>query len=168
MHQQFLKDTQYKRFQSETNGGFKIQDFRVLDESLQELQRTVTSSRNSSAQNQLIIIELARNDYRETLKMFAPSLIQNARFLFIDADAQTCLRRIQQRAINPVFHDNSYISDEAINKFYSLDNWQFMALELSEEYKTHNNTIVINNTDSLSLFETRIEAFARFILSDHK
>ena len=50
-----------------------------------------------SRENELIIIEFARSDYQHALDQLGREFREEAYFLFLDVEIETCVQRIQER-----------------------------------------------------------------------
>src|SRR5437764_1080820 len=84
LHSMFLADSEHKEFLPVAHGGFDVIDFSVLDTALEKLEKVVEEQKSqSSSEDDLIIIEFARNDYRKAFKRFNPQFLQDAFFLFV-------------------------------------------------------------------------------------
>ena len=158
LRRMFLADTQQTRFRPTGQNGFDAIDLTVMDIALQEVEAEVCACPSSV---DLVTIEFARNDYREALQQFAPSFLKDAYFLFLNADIETCLRRVHERVIrsNSV-DDHPSFSDAIFRCYYQKENGTYMAACLQKEFALQNQVRVINNTGSLDNFTHCIEQFA--------
>jgi adenylate kinase family enzyme len=117
------KNDTYQKFRPAEYEGFDVIDFSVLDEALAEVQRNVRQYTISTVQSDwtLIIVEFARDDYPVALKLFAPDVLRDAYFLFVDANMENCIERIYRRATNPREQDNHFVSEKILRTYYSKD-----------------------------------------------
>ncbi|GAC1383842.1 MAG: hypothetical protein NVSMB33_12000 [Ktedonobacteraceae bacterium] len=113
----FQSNIEQRKFQAANYGGFDVLDFSVLDNALTELEAQVQGA--SSPKDDLIIIEFARDDYDKALKHFRSRFLQNAYFLFVDVDLETCIQRVKKRVNQPGSIDDHFVSEEIFRKYYS-------------------------------------------------
>ena len=99
-------DTAHKNFRQTEHGGFDVQDFSVLDIALKDVEKR--AQHRSLEQDTLVIIEFARDDYSKALKWFSSGFLQDAYFLFMHLDLDTCVQRIQKR-ITYTYYRSAYI-----------------------------------------------------------
>lgn len=122
LHQWFQEDTQH-RFKPAGYGGFDVVDFSVLDDALRELKREVERriERVQAYDDQLIIIEFARNNYCKALEVFDAGILKQAHFVYVDADVQTCIKHIHQRTFRHKTPDDHFVSEEIMTGYYATD-----------------------------------------------
>ncbi len=155
LRKMFLADTQRVKFKPTEHNGFDAIDLTVMDIALQEVE-TEAGSYLSSVD--LVTIEFARNDYRKALGQFTASFLKDAYFLFLDADIETCLRRVHERVANSnSIDDHPSFSDAIFRSYYQSENGAYMATCLQREFGIHKQVKVINNTGPLDNFMHRIE-----------
>ena len=157
LRRMFLADTQRVRFRPTEHNGFDAIDLTVMDIALQEVEVEVCSSLSLA---DLVTVEFARNDYREALQQFSPSFLKDAYFLFLDADLETCLRRVHERVMcSSSIDDHPSFSDAIFRSYYRKENGAYMTARLQREFCIHKQVKVINNTGSLDDFMRCIEQF---------
>jgi thymidylate kinase len=154
----FLADTQGARFRATEHNGFDAIDLTVMDIALQEVEAQVDVCLSAV---DMVTIEFARNDYREALQQFTSSFLKDAYFLFLDADIETCLRRVHERVTRShSIDDHPSFSDAIFRSYYQKENGTYMASCLQREFAIQHQVKVINNTGSLDDFMQCIEQFA--------
>ncbi|ERR1019366_3327602 len=154
----FLADTQGARFRATEHNGFDAIDLTVMDIALQAVEAQVDLCLSSV---DLVTIEFARNDYREALQQFTSSFLKDAYFLFLDADLETCLRRVHERVTRSrSIDDHPSFSDAIFRSYYQKENGTYMVSCLQREFAIQQQVRVINNTGSLDDFMWCIEQFA--------
>jgi shikimate kinase len=116
-----------KKFSSTVHGGFDIHDHKLFDVALKRLECKVRNYLYSAGQNDLAIIEFSRNDYQKAFDLFTRDFLHNALFLFIDADEETCIERIQRRIDDPKFADDHHVSEYIFESYYFKDDRQYAA-----------------------------------------
>ncbi len=163
-------DTGYKRFRPTAHGGFDVVDFSVLDTALEELEKIVEEQeRKSSSKNELIIIEFARDDYCEALNRFKPDFLRTSYFFFVDADIETCIRRIHMRITCPATEDNHYVSDEILKTYYCKDNRPYMTFHLATDYGVNDKRIkIIDNTGSWDSYLNAVDRFVEILVENEE
>ena len=114
----FQIGTEQRKFRATEHGGFDVLDFSVLDTALKELEKQVRH-RFSSRREELIVIEFARDDYSKALQQFSPAFLKDAYFLFIDADMNTCIERVQNRVAHPTSEDDHFVSEAILRNYYN-------------------------------------------------
>lgn len=156
------------KFRPTIHNGFDIIDFSVFYESARRLEaqiRTYLSQAPDSHRNEFIVIELARGEYSEAMSCFSPGFLQDAYFLFIDADLETCIKRIQYRVAHPKKTDGHYISDTIMKNYYSKDNLPYMDFGFKLEHGIRTRVITIENTGSLQDLAASTRRAVRTILA---
>ncbi len=159
---------QYKKFRPTAHGGFDVIDMSVFDTALEKLEKIVKDEEKKKApREELIIIEFARNDYREAFKIFDPQFLRSSYFIFVDADIETCIRRIHDRIAScPATEDNHYVSEYIIKRYYCRDNWKYMGSHLKKFYGIEEHRIeAVHNMGSLQEYIDRVNRFADTIFT---
>jgi adenylate kinase family enzyme len=165
--QMFLDDTEHKRFSpTEPYRGFDVLDFSVLDASLKEIERRVRKCLRSKKKNELIIIEFARDEYSKAIALFSRDLLEDAYFLFIEADVETCIQRVYERAARPITTDDNFVSDYVLRNYYYKDNRQYIASQLKVEYGVSKPVEIIDNVSSKQEFAEKVLRFAELIFEE--
>lgn len=155
----FAVDIEHKRFRPTKYNGFDVIDFSVLDEALVEVEKEVREHMLSAKKKEFIIVELARDDYCETLKPMDPEFLHDTYILFVDADIDTCIQRIHQRISCSAKVDNHFVSDEILRSYYYKDNMQYVASHLKTDYGIEKIVLGIDNTGSLHAFAEQVIQF---------
>ena len=106
-----------RQFEAKEPDGFDVLDFSVLDKALVRLEKDVRA-RSSWQKDEIIIIEFARQDYRQALDLFSASFLEDAYFLFLDADPNICVQRVKNRITTPPTPDNYFVSEKIITGYY--------------------------------------------------
>jgi adenylate kinase family enzyme len=154
----FQADTEHKKFRPTPHNGFDATDFTVFDDALKDLEQRVQKAMEHT---NLLTIEFARDDYRKALKQFSPNFVQNSYFLFLDADIETCLRRVHDRVeCAETSDDHPSFSDDIFRLYYARDHRQYMAHHLKVEFGIRKLVKVIDNRGPLGYFLRSIEQCA--------
>ena len=161
----FQDDTEEKRFRSSEYGGFEITIPKVYDEALETLKEEVLQYQ-PSRENELIIIEFARCDYQHALEQLGIEFRQEAYFLFIDADIETCVQRIYDRVQHRSTLDDHFVSDKVI-KCYDQPNYvetNIFLLKTTFEIDDARISIIDNSTNCNKRdFYNRVNDFVDYI-----
>ena len=144
-------------------GGLDILDFSVFNESARRLEQQIQSYLSTSNENELIFIELARDDYSQAMNCFSREFLQDAYFLFTEADVETCINRIHYRVAHPRKTDGHYVSDYIVKSYYNTNNLPYMSYKFRLEYAIQKQVIVIENTDSPQKFAMMIKYYTKTI-----
>ncbi len=161
LHEMFQHDTNPPRFKEVAYGGFDVKDFSVLKQTLQIMRSGVKNRISAGYEQDLIIVEFARNDYREALKYFEPILrLPNTYVLYIEADVETCIRRIHERINNPIRPDNHFVSDEILRSYYSTDTLPYIRDKLAEDFHIATDHIkLIDNNEKPEKLVCEVDEF---------
>ena len=168
LYEMFLADTKREQFApgDPDYGGFKVLKMRVYDTVLDELNRQVRTIAERAEENTLVTIEFARSDYRKALKHFNDHLLRTAHFLFLDADIETCKRRVRERIICPRGLDDHFVPDHVIECFGQASCKHYIESGLKLDYEINDDRIlVLDNNGPLEENAHHIEQFVDTILS---
>jgi hypothetical protein len=112
------KEEAHRRFRPTSFGGFDVLDLRVLPLALRQVSAYIAEHLHE--ERTLILVEFARRDYsyQEVWRHFRSDMLDQASFLYLEADIETCIRRIEQRALNQVCLDDQYVSREIMLDYY--------------------------------------------------
>jgi adenylate kinase family enzyme len=164
LQRMFLADTEHKIFRPTANNGFDAIDLSVLDLALFDVEQSVEEATHAT---DLVTIEFARDDYRSALQQFSPDFIQDAFFLFMDADLETCLTRVHDRVARAAgTDDHPSFSDDIFRRYYAADNKPYIQHAMQREFALRKHIQVINNTGPLQVCLRQIEHFANLVYGD--
>lgn len=175
LYDMFLADKEGIRFSSTLHDGydgFDVHDFSAFDDALKELVGRLQEKERTSQKNEVNIIEFARDDYCKALELFTPALLTDAFFLFIDAEVETCRRRIKARVANPQTPDDHYVSEYIFEAYYNRDHRQYLTLTtacLTENFHIDEKRIkVVDNTNGVTrqAFLSQVEELVTPILRE--
>ena len=148
-----------RRFRGTAHGGFDILDFTVMDEVLVELRQEIETAL-ATQENGLIIVEFARDEYRKPLQQFPRSILQQAYFLFVEANLETCMQRIHKRIKNPIRTDNHFVSDDILRRYYDKNYIPYIRDHLAQDLDIESQRIMIaENNGSQAQFLEKVEQF---------
>jgi len=164
MYEEEKKLDRFLFFRPIDNDGFDVVDFNVLDITLDKV-KSLAKKYTTSANHDLVIIEFARDDYSVALQRFDPTFLSDAYFLFLDADLDTCVKRVYERTAHPVTPDDNFVSDQMIRNYYYLDNRPYMTTNFAADYDLDNRQLkIFENTGALEDFNDMVVNFIEFIL----
>jgi adenylate kinase family enzyme len=152
----FHDDIECKQFQPACHGGFDVLDFTVIDIALQRLEQEVNQYLSSTKQEEIILVEFARNDYLRAFQQFSATFLQGAYFLYLDAEIEICKQRIRNRVNNPIFDDDYYISEYIFETYYRKDNGRGLPDFLERGYHIGERVSIIDNNGSLKTASKKI------------
>ncbi|GHO89639.1 ATP-binding protein [Dictyobacter formicarum] len=155
---QFKADIHHRKFKPSGCGGFDVLDFSVLDTALHALEHEAQAY--SAHPRTLLLLEFARKDYMQALQQFQPAFLQNAGFLFFEADLDTCVSRVYERAYHPTNPDDHFISEEMLRSYYQEDNSVYLIYNMLSSYGIDENNIhIIHNNGSRRSFYEQVRHF---------
>lgn len=158
----FMADIEYKQFKLTDHGGFDVTDFTVFDIALKKLELIVKMHLLHAQEEEVVLIEFARNDYRWAFQQFSAKFLLDAYFLYLDVNLETCKKRIRERIINPRTQDDFYVSDNIFNSYYGVDVSQSIDIEqvLIETYGIEKKRVkVIENNGLFSCSIAKVYSF---------
>ena len=160
----FHNDTK-KQFKPACHGGFDVIDFTVIDTALQELEQQVNQYLSSAKQQEIVLIEFARNDYLRAFQLFSDTLLQDAYFLYLDAEIKICKQRICERIEDPIYDDDYYVSEHIFETYYHEDDGKDLPDFLEREHQIGKQRVrIIDNNCSLKAASQKIDQFIDIII----
>ena len=166
LKQMFHDDTK-KQFKAACHGGFDVIDFTVIDTALQRLEQEVNQHLSSAKpkQQEIVLIEFARNNYQKAFQQFNQDFLQDAYFLYLDAKINVCKHRIRNCVNNPVFEDDYHVSKYIFKKYYHKDDGKDLPDFLERDYQIgKHRVLVIDNNCSLEASSKSINSSIDFVI----
>lgn len=161
----FQSDTKHKQFKPADHGGFDVLDHLVFDTALRKLEQKVKIPISSEKLEKIVLIEFSRNDYEKAFRQFSQVFLQDAYFLYLHVDLETCKRRIQERIAHPDTEDDFFVSEYIFESYYSGDNGRFLPQILERIYRIDNQRVmVIDNSGSQEVSFALINRFVDTII----
>lgn len=140
-------DSMSKRFEKTEDGGYFILDATLYDEALIDLAAQV---KRASANNDLVIMEFARQSYLHALEILSSQQIQPDLIIYIKADYEMAIERNRLRALR-TFGDKHFVSEKEMRETYQNNDIEDL-LQLH-----HSKTVIIdNNSDLLTGLHERV------------
>ena len=162
------KQAEYReKFCLNQYNGFDILDFSVMNIALEELERRVAVL-NDSQEYDVILVEFARDAYSESFHMLqSASLLKNAYVLFIEAELDTCIKRIYERVFKYQGPDCHFLSENIMTTYFRKDNLLYMSNEFERQFDIQKHHLkVVYNQGSVEALEMEVEDIARHIFQD--
>lgn len=110
----FLKDKEHRYFQVADHGGFDVKDLTILDGALKELEERTEQYCECAHDYEIVIVEFARDDYQKALNNFSQNFLDTTHALFLDANIEICIDRVEKRVLNGISIDNHFLSPDMI------------------------------------------------------
>lgn len=144
-----------KRFRAAEHNGFNVIDFQVFDDALQELEKRAGGAfEHGDTENKLILLEFARNDYREVFNRFSKKLYETlpeAYFLYLNTDVKVCKARIYERFGKGTTPDDYYVPEDIFERYYKTHNGRWLADFLLEyQVDVEQRVKVVENNEDLA------------------
>jgi hypothetical protein len=149
------------------HGGFDILDFAILNVSARLLEKQVQEYSYFSARtNEILFLELVRDDYERGMRCFSSQFLQDSYFLFVEADIEACIQRIRYRVAHPAGTDGHFVSEHILRSYYARDNKEYMATHFRADYGIQKEVEVVENAGSYVDLTKMLEPFARIVLAE--
>jgi gluconate kinase len=161
----YQNDTKHDRFYPADHDGFNVLDATVYEEALEKLKEQAQNLMRDSTNDVLIIIEFSRNDYRRALKHFDRDFLCHANFLFLDADIDTCIQRVNKRIIQRSSLDDHFVPNDVIACHCQDCNRQYMESGLKLDYDIGEERVrILDTRGSIEELMEPVEQFVDSIL----
>jgi adenylate kinase family enzyme len=164
----FRQDTKRKNFYPVKHSGFYVTNPSMYDVALNCVEQSI--NRINPKGNKLLVIEFSRGDYAEALKNFDSSFFDNAAYLFLYADINTCLERIAQRVKDPQSIDDHFVPERTIERFAAASTEEYAQLlctRLENNYRGKNSRfLIIDSGESKNNTLLQAHSFADKIIRD--
>ncbi len=138
--------------------GFYVSNPAKYNEALKDLEELVDSYQTKS--NRLLVIEFARSDYARAFKVFKEDFFRNSSFLYVYADMNVCMQRIEERIRDPHSRDDHYVSNYTFANYLGKDEMHYplqIRSELISTYTGKDGRFKIIDSNG-SLHQTQLQA----------
>lgn len=154
-----------RRFYLAEHNGFGVHDFSVLDLALLQL-RDELDERDQLAKNdrQLVVLEFARNDYRHACEVLGRETLSDAFFLYVNANADECFARINERTLHPTSPDDHYVPEAILKGYYKHDDGCHLQAHLELYGVPADHVIVVENHGAQCEFTSKVTEVSKLIL----
>lgn len=124
LYNMFKRDIKRKDFYSVKYGGFYVTNPTKYDIAL--LQLETDSHQCKHGKYGLQIIEFSRGDYLKALNLFQEGFRSNSSFLFLYADIDTCIQRVEQRMKDPRSLDDHFVPERTFERFIEAEPEEYL------------------------------------------
>ena len=159
----FLADIEEKQFEPSkllNHEGFNVKDIKVFDIALKKLEFIVKIHLLYTKQEEIVLIEFARNDYRWAFQQFSNQFLFDAYFLYLNVDLEICKNRVRERITHKSTDDDFYVSEDIFKSYYYGDDGQSIRQMLTEVYGIDvQRILIIDNNGSLEDSITQVYKF---------
>lgn len=124
LYNMFKRDTRQKDFYPVKYGGFYVTNPTKYDIALSQLETDSYSCKH--CKYGLQIIEFARGDYLKALNLFQDGFLSNSSFLFLYADIDTCIKRVEQRMNKSRRLDNHFVPERTFERFIKAEPEEYL------------------------------------------
>lgn len=154
-----------RRFYLAEHNGFGVHDFSVLDLALLQL-RDELDERDQLAKNdrQLVVLEFARNDYRHACEVLGRETLSDAFFLYVNANAEECIARINERTLHPTSSDDHYVPEAILRGYYKQDDGCHLQAHLELYGVPSDHVIIVENHGTQYEFTSKVTGVSKLIL----
>lgn len=161
----YQEDTK-RQFKPADFGGFDVLDLSVFDTVLRRLEHQVIGHISSTKLDEIVLIEFSRNDYGNAFQQFSREFLNDAYFLYLSVDLETCKKRIRARIANPTTIDDHFVSEYIFSTYYNEDNGQDIPRILERDYRINRQRVRnIDNNCSLEAASKKINSFIDRIMN---
>jgi hypothetical protein len=165
LYQMYREDTQ-GRFKPTAHGGFDVLDLTVFDLALRELEQRVKPYITTVQLEEIGLIEFSRNDYERAFQQFSREFLQDAYFLYLNVDLETCKNRIRERIAHPATAYDHYVSEYIFETYYHDDDGSDLPQILKRNYAIDSlKVLVMNNSGLQKDFSTSIDQFVDTVIT---
>lgn len=124
LYNMFRGDTRRKDFYPVKYGGFYVTNPTKYDIALARLETAGHSCKQG--RYGLQIIEFARGDYLKAFNLFQEGFLSNSSFLFLNADIDTCIQRVEQRMKEPHSLDDHFVPECTFERFIKAEPEEYL------------------------------------------
>jgi len=124
LYKMFRGETRRKDFYPVKYGGFYVTNPTKYDIALSQLEKASHSCKQGKYGLQ--IIEFARGDYLKALDLFQEGFLSNSSFLFLYANIDTCIQRVEQRMKDPRSLDDHFVPEHTFERFIKAEPEEYL------------------------------------------
>jgi adenylate kinase family enzyme len=158
--QEMMQSDSKSKFRPAKYGGFEILDDSVFEESARRFEKRLRDYLDTAPEEEFIFIELARKEYKESMHYFNLDFLQDSYFLFIEADVETCVKRIHSRVAQSASTGNHFVPDHVLRDYYFQDNIEYMSSDFKTDFDIRKEVKTIDNRRSIDQFYAKVSDFA--------
>jgi adenylate kinase family enzyme len=147
LYNMFKEDDAEEHFYPTEHNGFCVKNPLCYDEALKKFEIEINNSH--FADNEIALLEFARNDYLHAFQNFSITFLHDAYFLLLDVDIELGMKRVKERVRHPQCSDDHFVSKYTFEFYRQKDNAKYLssvAKQLSIKYgiNPHHIKIVDN------------------------
>lgn len=127
LYDMFQEDQTQINFYPIEHEGFYVKKPLIYDKVLKQLEMKIASC--DYAENTLIVIEFARNDYVHAFANFSEEFLRDAYFLFLDVEVATGMKRVRDRVKRPSprSRDDHFVSKFTFEFYRQRDTAKYLS-----------------------------------------
>jgi len=157
----YLADIRREQFKPTDHGGFDLIDFTEFDIALKKLEFIVKIHLLHAKQEEIVLIEFARNDYKWAFQQLSGMFLLDAYFLYLNVDLEICKNRVRERIAHQSTDDDFYVSEDIFKSYYYKDDGQSIGQVLTEIYDIDVRRVI--NIDNNGPLSKSIEKVYKFV-----
>jgi len=163
-----------RKFRPAGRDGFDILDLSIFDTALKKAElgaskaeQAVNNHVQATLKPMLILIEFARDDYSQALRLFSPHFLQDAYFLFLDASIEVCKSRVRERVAHPQTLDDHEVSDYIFDSYYDKESAHVLSANVIADHGIEQQHVkVLENNGPFDAIRGEVESFVDAIVKD--
>lgn len=144
----FLQDKNHLKFEQGPRDGFRVKDFKVLDDCLREINDRALCELETK---HVILIEFSRNTYVSAFEYFDSRLLKSSVIVYIYAPIDICLKRNEERTIETDYSNTGYVPPDLIQSYFNEDD-----IKLLVERFPNNVICIDNRQNGIHLFRDKL------------
>lgn len=163
------RDKIHNQFHLTEHKGFIVINRQKYAEALKKVERKALKKLKEMqisypSKNMLVLIEFARKDYHEALENFTFYFLENAFFVFLDVDIETCKSRVHHRVEEPKSSDDHFVHESVLESYRDIYPRQYIDSQVSVDFGLPKDRIIsIDNNGIEKDFEDTINRFIDLI-----
>jgi adenylate kinase family enzyme len=161
-HEKIYED----KFRKSEHGGFQVLDPAIYDMALKQLEKEVEKEESCAADDEILTIEFARNNYRDAFHKFSASFLENSYFFFLNSSIDTCIDRIHNRITYPHVSDCHFVPDEVVRAYDGSENWPYITQEFIKDFNIRKEIALYRNIGSIDDLYAQVDRFAETIFAN--
>ena len=167
LHAMSKQEEHYAKFRPNKYEGFDVVDFSVLDIALCKLEEQINVLIDAEEYD-IILVEFARDDYKTAFKKFSPTLLKNSYILFVEAELNTCIERVRERAVLLHGPDHHFLSTNIMTTYYRQDHRSYMENLFEDDFRLEKNHYLktIYNDSSVEKLEEEAGKFTERVFQE--
>ncbi len=151
------------KFRPNNRAGFDILDPAAYDIALERLLEQIKYLENSKEYH-IIFIEFARRTYKGPFEKLSEGLRNKDYILFVEANLEICIERIDKRTTGCCGVDQHYISDEIMTSYFSVDNLPYMNDDFAKQFGLSPSHLkAICNEGSIETLKDETKSYATIV-----